>query len=360
MQSSLLALALVSVTAASAASAQTRVELYGVLDGGVQSITRADIDGVKQHSSLGLTSSFNWGNRIGLRGSEDLGGGNQLVFTLENGFQLDTGALASRDRLFNRQAYLGLQNALGTVAFGRFGTPGSTAGNFDMFWQADPFEGGYGDAGMVTFANYWTLDNAVVVRSANMNGLIGSAMYSFSMDGQEQPGSGSNNRFAALGANYSVGKLWSALIYETKLAADGSGEDETIFKAALNYDFGPVKPFLAFSRADNYANYGQSSDSNTWLLGLTAPLAGGLVRASWQYLDGKEKQLAAGTFAAEREVWSLGYSYHLSKRTIAWGVASHSSGDKSLDKNSQAGYVMAADRQDVNRSMLTLGLTHSF
>lgn len=359
MNKTLIALALAGLSAGTA-GAQTKVELYGVLDGGVQSIQRADIDGVKQDSSFGLVSSFNWGNRVGLRGSEDLGGGNKLVFTLENGFQLDTGKLAASDRIFNRQAYLGLQNSLGTVAFGRFGALGSTAGNFDMFWQADPFEGGYGDAGMVTFANYWTMDNAVVVRSNAYRGLTASAMYSFSMDGAEQPGTGNNQRFAAIGANYALGKLWSALIYETKLAANGTGEDEKVLKAALNYDFGPVKPFFVYSRADSYTSYGEASDSDTWLLGLTAPLAGGLVRASWQYLDGKDRDLAAGIFAAERTVWSLGYSYNLSKRTIAWGVATHSVGGKSLDADRQDGYVMSDERGEVNRSTFTVGLTHSF
>lgn len=359
MNKTLIALAIAGLCSG-VAHAQSKVELYGVLDGGLQSVHRADIDGVAQASSFGLVSNFNWGNRVGLRGSEDLGNGNKLVFTLESGFQLDTGAMADSGRLFNRQAYLGVQNNLGTVAFGRFGTLGSTAGSFDMFWQADPFEGGYGDAGMVTFANYWTLDNMVVARSAPIHGLTASAMYSFAMNGQEQPGMSNNNRFAAIGANYAVGKLWSALIYETKLVADGKGENETIVKAAVNYDLGLVKPFFAYSRAEGFRAYGASSDSNTWLLGLTAPVAGGVVRASWQYLDGEEQALAAGKFAAERTVWSLGYSYNLSKRTIAWGVATHSLGGKSLDADSQPGYAMSADRGEVNRSVFTIGLTHSF
>ena len=59
-------------------------------------------------------------------------------------------------------------------------------------------------------------------------------------------------------------------------------------------------------------------------------------------------------------MWSLGYSYNLSKRTIAWGVATHSVGGKSLDADRQDGYVMSDERGDVNRSTFTVGLTHSF
>lgn len=358
IKKSLLALALAGAFA-STASAQTKVEVYGVLDGGLQSITRADIDGKSQSSTVGVQTGINYGNRLGLRGSEELGRGLKAIFVLENGYELDTGKMGG-GKLFGRQAFLGIEGQYATVAIGRLGTLGSTAGNFDMFWQADPFDGGFGDPGMITFANFDRVDNAAVIRSAPMAGLTLSTMYSFSASEPEQPGSSNNERYAAIGANYAVGNLWSALIYESLLAKDGGGQDQKVFKAAINYNFGPIKPYFTYSKADDVNWMGAVNSSQTYLIGATAPLLGGLVRASYQYLDGDGHETAAGTFAAEREVWSLGYTYDLSKRTLVYGVASLSTGGKSLDKDSQAGYVMSDSRYDVNRTVVSLGVTHSF
>ena len=67
------------------AMAQSTVTLYGIMDAGVEVLTGAPDS--KGHSSTlvreesgGVNSS-----RIGLRGSEDLGGGLKAIFTLEGG-----------------------------------------------------------------------------------------------------------------------------------------------------------------------------------------------------------------------------------------------------------------------------------
>ncbi|MGC8000522.1 porin, partial [Salmonella enterica] len=47
-------------------------------------------------------------SKLGVMGSEDLGGGTSALFRLENGFNADTGAMSSSGVLFNRQSYVGL------------------------------------------------------------------------------------------------------------------------------------------------------------------------------------------------------------------------------------------------------------
>ena len=59
-----------------------------------------------------------YGNRFGLKGTEDLGGGLKAVFTLESGFHLGNGQLGFGGAEFGRQAYVGLQNDWGTLSFG--------------------------------------------------------------------------------------------------------------------------------------------------------------------------------------------------------------------------------------------------
>jgi predicted porin len=91
----LAALAAASVTA----HAQSSVTLYGVIDGSIEYVNRVASSAATPNQggsrfgmpSVGGLSASRWG----LRGVEDLGGGNQALFVLESGFQWDTGALQS-------------------------------------------------------------------------------------------------------------------------------------------------------------------------------------------------------------------------------------------------------------------------
>ena len=71
--------------------AQSKVELYGVVDAGV---TR--VSGIQGGSVTLLSSGIMEGSRIGLRGNEDLGGGYRAIFTLENRLEADTGDISNR------------------------------------------------------------------------------------------------------------------------------------------------------------------------------------------------------------------------------------------------------------------------
>ncbi|MDR5822460.1 porin [Caballeronia sp. LZ043] len=96
--------------------AQSSVTLYGVIDEGLMYVHNSG-----GHSTQLLMSSGNlYGSRWGLKGTEDLGGGLSAIFRLENGFDINSGALAQGGREFGRQAYVGLSHAkYGTLTLGR-------------------------------------------------------------------------------------------------------------------------------------------------------------------------------------------------------------------------------------------------
>lgn len=356
--------ALLASLAPAAAMAQSKVEVYGVVDGGLQHVRPADLDGVAQASTTGIESGINYPTLFGLRGSESLGHGLSAIFVLEGGVNLDDGRSGQGGRLFGRQAYLGVQGDFGQAVVGRLAGLTSTAGTFDMFGAADPFGGGFGDPGLSTFAyTAFRVDNGVAYQSKTIGGVRLGAMYSFATSGAEQPGANNNTRYAGLAANYALGKLWTAATYETVQAKTSSGPDSKVLKLAANYDFGAVKPHFAYSKATDVSWLGgPASEANSYLAGLTAPIAGGLLMASYQWLDGKATSTSTGTYAAEREVWSLGYQYDLSKRTFVYGVGSLSRGDKSLGTESSVGTAMASldARREANRLVLSLGMTHKF
>ncbi|WP_031358807.1 porin [Caballeronia sordidicola] len=107
---------------ASPAFAQSSVTLYGIVD---TALVYANNQGSLGSTSGGhpvtkLASGIWAGDRFGLKGTEDLGGGTKAIFQLESGFNLDNGAQQYTNAEFGRQAYVGITNAhYGTFTAGR-------------------------------------------------------------------------------------------------------------------------------------------------------------------------------------------------------------------------------------------------
>ena len=122
--------ALAAVGACGAVMAQSSVTLYGVADAGVGRIkTLAGREGKTQFwGGNGLIN--NTPSRIGLKGTEDIGGGNVVGFVFEHGLSLDTGnnvefdgahpfAEAPGGRFWDRSALVYIGGNWGTVKLGR-------------------------------------------------------------------------------------------------------------------------------------------------------------------------------------------------------------------------------------------------
>jgi predicted porin len=87
---------------AGSANAQSSVTLYGVIDTFIESTNAGN----------GLTtrmgSSGFYASRFGMKGTEDIGGGNRINFTPEGGINTNNGSGADPTALFNRQAWVAL------------------------------------------------------------------------------------------------------------------------------------------------------------------------------------------------------------------------------------------------------------
>ena len=115
MKKSLLALAALG-TFAGVAHAQSSVTLYGIVDAGFAYNNNSGGHKLYETSAGNLQ-----GDRWGLRGTEDLGGGLKALFVLENGFNAFSGKLGQGGDEFGRQAYVGLSSQFGTVTLGQIG-----------------------------------------------------------------------------------------------------------------------------------------------------------------------------------------------------------------------------------------------
>ncbi|MGG1946892.1 porin [Trinickia sp. NRRL B-1857] len=193
------------------AHAQSSVTLYGLIDTGIMYTHNAG--GAAQWR---MTSGTINGSRFGLRGIEDLGGGMNALFVLENGFNANNGTLGQDGKMFGRHAYMGLSgHRYGTLTFGRqydtmvdFVAPlSATAGEFGDTDFAHPFDND-------NLNHSLRIDNSVKYTSANYAGLKFGALYGFS-----NAANFAANRAYSLAASYGSGPLKLAGAY---LQIDGS------------------------------------------------------------------------------------------------------------------------------------------
>lgn len=360
MKKSLLALAVLGAFAG-VASAQSSVTLYGILDYGLQRT-----DPGSGSAKLGLESGIQSGSRWGLRGTEALGNGWSALFTLESGFNGDTGTSAQSSRLFGRQAWAALRNdAAGTFAAGRFATFSSGTGSFDMIGKVDPFGTGFSVIAS-TFSSLGGLrvDNAVLWQSPDWAGFRLGAGYSFNGNGSEVAGSDNNNRVIFTGANYTYGPLFVALTYDQIKPTDASGlDDEKRLQFGGTYDFKVVKLHAAYAKEDSTASISglttapnvTGADADAWMVGFTVPVGNLSIVGSYSKRDGD----ALNGTEYDRNVWALGALYSLSRRTNLYFAYADSEAKKDLR---YVGYdsSVPTSTSTYDFSVVSVGVRHSF
>jgi predicted porin len=179
---------------------QSNVTIYGKVDLGFRYINNAD---AKNRSLIDEKAAT---NRIGFRGRESLGGGLTAIFTLENGFNGDTGGLAQGGRLFGRQSFMGIESkSIGTVTLGRqydFVTVyvGSKAAGVEPWGGSAAAH--FGD---IDNANsYFRVENSIKYTSPTRNGVSFGALYGLG----EVSGKAGKNQTYSLGASYRAGGLY--------------------------------------------------------------------------------------------------------------------------------------------------------
>jgi outer membrane protein OmpU len=105
-------LALLTGLASARVSAQT-VEAYGMVD-----VSSRWVNNVAGGRLVSVDSGDQQSPRLGFRGTEELGDGLRAIFTLETGFNVDTGGATQGGQLFGRQALVGLAGRYGAVTVG--------------------------------------------------------------------------------------------------------------------------------------------------------------------------------------------------------------------------------------------------
>lgn len=378
-KTTLLAMA-VSAAAFSVQAAQ--VSLYGSVSTGVLYQNQASLSGgqgaTNQESkdSFTMESGF-WGDSIwGITGEEDLGNGWTVGFTLENEFGSDTGEMASDGTIFDSQAYLRIGNDKVNFAFGNIGGLSSAGGDFDLICGFDPMEAFVGVAGLGAFASKdYASGNMAVVEVTPMEGLKVSLMGNTGDDDSSEAKWSDRDHYYGLGVSYESGPLALAAIaemrkYDKKAERNNLSDNDNswTFTVAAAYDFEVIRPSFVYQHVSKTREFGASDPSessgaynfDSFMLGATAPLGQGTLRASVQYVKGENDAVSDEEGSAT--ILGLAYTYDMSKRTTLYGAAFYSVGGDGLDKdlgtNEMAFGLM--DRAEYNSVGFGVGLVHTF
>lgn len=377
-KTTLLAMA-VSAAAFSVQAAQ--VSLYGSVSTGVLYQNQASLSGGTENQeskdSFTMESGF-WGDSIwGITGEEDLGNGWTVGFTLENEFGSDTGEMASEGTIFDSQAYLRIGNDKVNFAFGNIGGLASAGGDFDLICGFDPMEAYVGVAGLGAFASKdYASGNMAVVEVMPMEGFKVSLMGNTGDDDSSKAKWSDRDHYYGLGVSYENGPLALAAIAEMRKydrpAGWSDNDDSWIFTVAAAYDFEVIRPSFVYQHASKTREFGGEFGANypsessgaynfdSFMLGATAPLGQGTLRASVQYVKGENDAVSDEEGSAT--ILGLAYTYDMSKRTTLYGAAFYSVGGDGLDKDLGANdkEFGLMGRADYNSVGFGVGLVHTF
>lgn len=228
------------------AHAQSSVTFYGIVDAGIEYVNRAS-QGAHAESAIREQSGNLAGSRWGLKGSEDLGGGYKAVFTLEGGYNVNTGGLGQSGRLFGRKAFVGLATPYGTLTLGRHQ---NLMYELMARYDALTFNPSYSAQSMDSqFVN--RADNSVRY-GLQAHGVTFAALYSAGYDatianGANLPGATKVGREMSAAVLYDRGPFSIGVTYDqlqgTSIATQSNAQQRLL--AGLSYEIGPVKALAA-------------------------------------------------------------------------------------------------------------------
>ncbi|MBB6583623.1 porin [Ralstonia solanacearum] len=291
--------ALAVLALASGAAGAQSITLYGLVDTGIEYVSHANSSGnglVRIPSVTGTLPS-----RWGLRGAEDLGGGVKAVFTLESGFNTDTGTAGQGGRLFGRQAWVGLAGSYGTLTLGRqYSMSFLSLGDADLLGPSQ-----YAIGSLDTYIPNARTDNTVAYKGT-FGGLTAGATYSFGRDAaggvpasgtcaDEQAGSASSCRTVSAMLKYDAATFGVAGAYEEQRG--GAGATASFFNGSAPIPFTNAGDKDRRLIANGYARLGPAKLGIGWI-GRTLMSAAGDVRSNLYFINGSYPLTAALTLDA--------------------------------------------------------------
>ena len=339
MKKSLLALAALTAFAG-AASAQSSVTLFGVVDLAATSVKNGSTT-LKTLSPDQLNS-----NRLGFRGIEDIGGGMRAGFWIEGGMAPDTGGTG---QTWQRRSTVSLIGGFGELRFGRDYTP--------SFWNKTVFDP-FGTNGIGSELNVESTLGSGATTLVRANNTIGYFLPALGgVYGQVQVAAGEattgnkyvGGRIGYAGGPVNVAGAWGKT-YKTGTMAD----DFVDVNIGASFNMGFMTLMGQYGKVDHL-----NRDQKKILVALTVPFGQSTLKAS--YVSAKGAQGSSATdFDAKQ--FAFGYQYDLSKRTAIFAnyASLNNDGNAATGARFVIGPGVAFSAGGLTSSGYQLGLRHSF
>lgn len=310
----------------------TEVALYGQINTSLEAIKGRQDDGVNPTVFRVNSNS----SRIGIRGTESLGGGLTALFQIESSVAIDAGG----STLGGRDTYLGLAGRLGTIRVGNFLAPYDDIhvvfGNVPTLTTSILSTSALwaqGTSGKATGGFDARLPNSVRWDSPTVSGLNASLQYS-SLE------TANHASIFSVGGFYNRGPLQAGIAYEQNNKVRGDNVNDDAFSLAGSYSFGIVEMGAVYEHL-KYDTPSGSLKRDFWGLSVTASAGTGVVYAFYGHAADGKGSAAEGTritglakgAGTSSDQWELSYTYPLSKRTLLYA------GYVKLDNRSNASYT---------------------
>ena len=298
-----------------AAQAQSSVTLYGRLDAGLEYISGLT-NGTGGSTHRFKAESGDWGTSLwGMKGVEDIGGGNKVLFQLEGSFNTMTGTGPGGGGLFNRWATVGMSNnQFGTLLLGRELFISNGVWDFDPFGQSN-----WSSASLVRGRNWPQSSNNVSYQSPKLGGFDFYGQYALS-NATSWNGNGTTPQGREGGAQITyTNALFQVRGLYDEIRSPANGQFTDAFAASREYSAlvnvflgqfkiqGAYQAIRTSSAAD--ASVNPTSLDHEWG-GVTwqATPAAALIAAVYH--------VNANKGGGNATIYTIGGSYNLSKRTL--------------------------------------------
>ena len=378
----------------SIASAQSSVTVYGILDMGYVGSNQKLTSTAGSAPTKTQIGQFGQGtestNRLGLKGTEDLGGGTSAFFTTE--FQLypqdQNLSGSSNSGLLNRQTFVGLkQTGLGSAAIGRQYTP-----IFNAAAQTNPGQynnvvgdvvylgstsGGAGTSTATTITGQENgigftnrASNSITAQTDRFNGFSANAMYQLNNKDTTQTAASTGGQTNSNGYGISVDYIRDKLLVnaarqsftqnttgtataftDVNTATFVSAKDVQNY-AGATYDFGILKAYAQWiqrtitSTIDG-SQFAKRTAQPVGVRAFITPKVEGWASVG----NGKYDQYGSTNGTVPFTAYQIGSNYWLSKRTNLYTI--YGSTQSSGNQQTTAGAASS-------KNMYALGMRHTF
>jgi predicted porin len=358
----LVAAALVTFLVPEAVAQISGVAIYGQINVDVEGVRGRQVNG---DNPLTYRISSN-SSRLGIRGTESLGGGLAAFFQVESSLGADesTGVFGDRD------TFAGLQGDWGSVQLGYMLAPyddiSPLFGSVPTFLTSILSTSTLWSQGAQSKANGGfdaRLNNSIRYDAPVFYGFTGSVQVSLgesTNDGQR------NNHVLSAAGFYVNGPLELGLGYERNVNIRAADSHDDALSFAGNWDFGPVRVGGVFERLRYQLPAGELT-RDFWGVSATAPLGpAGTVYAFYGSAGNGGGSAGDGVRVGNlghghdtgAQQWTISYTYRLSKRLVVY------SGYNKIRNESNATYNFYINRYSIavgaSPSGFVLGTAHFF